>query len=163
MEVFTVSFFGHRQIENLISLDNKLDVLISTLLKEKYFVEFLVGRNGEFDQAVSASIRRCKRLVRNDNSCHVWVLPYMTADLQNNGEHYLEYYDTIEVAAYKHYRSAFQSRNRKMVDRSNLVVFYVEKMFGGAYQTMQYAKKCNKPIVNLAARNTLSNDILESI
>ncbi len=75
----------------------------------------------------------------------------------------MEYYDTIEVAAYKHYKSAFQSRNRKMVDRSNLVVFYVEKMFGGAYQTMQYAKKCNKPIVNLAARNTLPNDILESI
>ena len=37
-----------------------------------------------------------------------------------------------------------------MVDRSDLVVFCVEHNSGGAYQTMQYAKKANTNIVNLS-------------
>lgn len=35
-----------------------------------------------------------------------------------------------------------------MVDRSDLVVFFVEHNSGGAFQTMQYAKKVNANIVN---------------
>ena len=37
-----------------------------------------------------------------------------------------------------------------MVDRSALVVFCVEHNSGGAYQTMQYAKKANANIINLS-------------
>ena len=36
-----------------------------------------------------------------------------------------------------------------MVDRSNLVVFYVETSEGGAYQTMQYAIQQGKDLINL--------------
>ena len=49
-------------------------MLIRKLLKEKEYVEFLIGRDGEFDQIVSSTIRRCKRTVRGDNSNHVWEL-----------------------------------------------------------------------------------------
>ena len=44
------------------------------------YIEFLVGRDGEFDQLVSSTIRRCKRTIRDDNSSLVLVLPYMTAE-----------------------------------------------------------------------------------
>ena len=37
-----------------------------------------------------------------------------------------------------------------MVDRSDLVVFYVEHNSGGAYQTMRYAQEKEKRIINLA-------------
>ena len=37
-----------------------------------------------------------------------------------------------------------------MVDRSDLVVFFVERETGGAYQTMRYAEKNGKTIINLA-------------
>ena len=61
MEVFTVSFFGHRMIDNALEIESRLEQLILTLFREHEYVEFLLGRDGEFDQIVSSVIRRCKR------------------------------------------------------------------------------------------------------
>ena len=116
------------------------------------YVEFLVGREGEFDQLVSSTIRRCKRFVRDDNSAHVWVLPYVTAEFLNNEESFRQYYDEIEIcgsAAAGHFKGAHQIRNREMVDRSDLVVFCIQHESGGAWQTMKYAKKQGKPYINI--------------
>lgn len=52
-------------------------------------------------------------------------------------------------SAEKHFKSAHQVRNRSMVDRSDLVIFCIEHNSGGAYQTMQYAKKADAKIMNL--------------
>ena len=41
-----------------------------------------------------------------------------------------------------------------MVDRSDFVVFFVERNSGGAYQTMKYAEKQGKEIINLADDKT---------
>ena len=133
-------------------IEQSLEELISSLLRSKEYVEFLVGRNGEFDQLVSSAIRRCKREIWDNNSVHVWVLPYATADYRDNEEDYRAYYDEIEVfnSAGKHFKAAFQARNRNMVDRADLVVFYVERNEGGAYQTMRYAIQQGKQYINLA-------------
>lgn len=152
MNVFTVSFFGHRIIENPLLIEQYLEALIRKLLKEKEYVEFLVGRDGEFDQMVSSVILRCKRTVRNDNSVHVWVLPYVTTAYRDNEKAYQDYYDEIEVcgiSAGTHYKGAYQARNRAMVDRSNLVVCCIQHQNGGAWQTMKYAKKQHKACINI--------------
>ena len=152
MEVFTVSFFGHRMIENALEIESRLERLIRTLLREHEYIEFLVGRDGEFDQLVSSTIRRCKRECRSDNSSHIWVLPYITAEFRDNEESFRDYYDEIEVceaAAMGHYKNAHQTRNRAMVERSDLVVFCIQHKSGGAWQTMKYAKKQGVPCVNL--------------
>ena len=152
MEVFTVSFFGHRMIENALEIENRLERLIRTLLQEHEHVEFLVGRDGEFDQLASSAIRRCKREYRSDNSAHIWVLPYLTAEYRDNEESFRDYYDEIEVceaAAGSHYKNAHQTRNRAMVDRSNLVVFCVQHESGGAWRTIKYAKKQGKHYINI--------------
>lgn len=152
MDTFTVSFFGHRYIDNPFPIEKTLDELIGSLLRSKEYVEFLVGRNGDFDQLVSSAIRRCKREIRGNNSAHVWMLPYVTADYRDNEEDYRAYYDEIEVfdSAGMHFKAAFQARNRNMVDRADLVVFCVERNEGGAYQTMRYAIQQGKPYINLA-------------
>ena len=152
MEVFTVSFFGHRMIDDVLEIENRLEQLIRTLLSEHEYVEFLVGRDGEFDQLVSSAIRRCKREYRSDNSSHIWVLPNLTAEYRDNKESFRDYYDEIEVcesAAGSHYKNAHQTRNRAMGDRSDLVVFCIQHESGGAWQTMKYAKKQGKPCINL--------------
>ena len=159
MEVFTVSFFGHRMIVNALEIENRLEQLIRTLLQEHQYVEFLVGRDGEFDQLVSSTIRRCKRECRSDNSSHIWVLPYVTAEFRDNEESFRDYYDEIEVweaAAGGHYKNAHQTRNRAMVDKSDLVVFCIQRGSGGAWQTMKYAKKQGKNYINL-------NDQMEEV
>lgn len=152
MDTYTVSFFGHRRIDDPLTVDRRLDAFICRLLFKKSYVEFLVGRDGDFDQLVSSAIHRAKRTVRDDNSSLVWVLPYATAEYRNHAESYQEYYDEVEIseaAAGCHYKAAFQARNRSMVDRSNLVAFFVDHHSGGAYQTMRYAQKQGIPYINL--------------
>lgn len=157
MNTYTVSFFGHRYLENPVPIEKALDELIGSMLRSKEFLEFLVGRDGEFDQIVSSSIRRCQRRIRGDNSAHVWVLPYPTAEFRDNEMSFREYYDEIEVCSASssgHFKGAHQIRNREMVKRSHLVVFCVQHESGGAWQTMKYVKKHGIPYINL-------NDILE--
>lgn len=154
MDTYTVSFFGHRYIDNPFPIEKALEELIGSLLRSKEYVEFLVGRNGDFDQLASSIIRRCKREIRDNNSAHVWVLPYETANYREYEDDYRAYYDEIEVfgSAGSHYKAAFQARNRSMVDRSHLVVFFVERNEGGAHQTMRYAIQQGKQYINLADR-----------
>lgn len=153
MNIFTVSFFGHRQIDNFFMVESQLEKVIGSLLNQKQFLEFLVGREGEFDQLVSSTIRRCKKNIRNDNSSLIWVMPYLTAEYRDNEKSFLDYYDEIEVceqASAAHYKSAFQIRNRAMVDRSDLVILYIDHPSGGAYQTFRYIQKTKKKYVNIA-------------
>ena len=155
MEIYTVSFFGHRSIPDFHAVEDQAEILIRSLLLKEEYVEFLVGRDGDFDQIISSSIRRLKRSVRDDNSTLIWILPYLTAELRNNVDSFQEYYDEIEIccdAANSHPKGAFQIRNRQMVDRSNLSVFYVDHMNGGAYQTMCYAQRQRIRIINFASK-----------
>ena len=149
MQVYTVSFFGHRRLCDPIRIERRLDEVIKELLLTRQYVEFLVGRDGDFDIIAASVIHRCKRKYRDDNSSLVWVLPYMTADFRDNEEFYQEYYDDIEVFSGTHYKSAFQQRNRDMISRSNLAIFAVNKTEGGAYSTMKYATAQGKLIINL--------------
>ena len=153
LRLYTVSFFGHRIIEDFNRAEKKAKVIIRELILQKEYVEFLVGRGGDFDQIVSSAVKRLQRRIRADNSSLVWVLPYSTAQLRNNEESFQAYYDEIEIcdaAQNSHPKRAYQIRNRQMVDRSDLVVFYVEHNSGGAYQTMRYAQERGKQIINLA-------------
>ncbi len=153
LDTYTVSFFGHRQIENVSAIEKRLDEIIRPLLFEKEYVEFLVGRDGEFDQLAASAVKRLKRSVGGDNSTLVWVPPYPTAEYRDYEADYAAYYDEIEIcpeSAAAHFKSAFQLRNRWMVDRNGLVVCYVERPNGGAFQTLQHAKRHGKNIINVA-------------
>lgn len=114
MNLYAVSFFGHRQIDNIFVIEQRLETIIQELLLTKEYVEFFVGRDGEFDQLVASTIRRCKRVVRDDNSALVLVLPYATAEYRNNEQSFHEYYDEIEIcaeSAERHFKSANQTRS----------------------------------------------------
>ena len=74
LDVYTVSFFGHRQVDRFFETEEKVTELVRKLITEKEYVEFLIGRDGEFDQIVASTVRRAKRDLRDDNSELVWVL-----------------------------------------------------------------------------------------
>ena len=150
-DIFTVSFFGHRQIENSRQVEEQLDGLVRRFIREKEYVDFLVGRNGEFDQFVSSAVRRANNDIDDANSSLILVLPYMTAEYANNKESFEKYYDEVEIFSSGHFKSAFQTRNRSMVDRSDLVVFCIDRSDGGAFQTAKYAKRIGKEYINLGS------------
>ena len=68
MEIFTVAFFGHRYIDNPFRIEERLEEHIYRLLAEKEYVDFLVGRDGEFDQFASSAVLRVRKRYRDDNS-----------------------------------------------------------------------------------------------
>ena len=152
METYTVSLFGHRQIDNPCQIEQQLEKIIRQLLKRPEYIEFLIGRNGDFDILAASVIKRCRRAVGAHNSTMILVLPHETAELRHNTQALQDYYGEVELcqaAAAVHYKQALQVRNRHMADRSDLVIFCVSR-HGGAYQTMQYAAQQNIPYINLA-------------
>lgn len=102
---------------------------------------------------VSSVIKRAISNYGYGNTYFTLVLPYIKAEYRDNEKSYLDYYDDVEICAESaeaHYKSAIQIRNRNMVDRSNLVVFFIQRNSGGAYKTLQYALKQGKRIINIA-------------
>ena len=153
LNIFTVEFFGHRYVDNIIRIEDMLEEQIRKLIDENEYVDFLVGRNGDFDQCVSSSVLRVRKNHRDDNSALVLVLPYPTAEYLNNENYFHEYYTDIEIsstASVAHPKSAIQIRNREMVDRADLIICYIEHEKGGAWQTVEYAIKQGKTVINLA-------------
>ncbi len=153
MNTYTVSFFGHREIDRPFVIEKRLEAVIADLIKSKEYVEFLVGRDGEFDQLVSSTVRRVTKRLEYGNTSLVLVLPYMRAEYRDNEESFHRYYDAVEIceeSASAYPAAAFKKRNRSMVDRSDLIIYCVERKEGGAYSTMQYAERSCKNILNLA-------------
>lgn len=56
MELFTVAFFGHRYVDNILAVEDKLEDIILTLMREKEYLDFVVGCNGDLDQCVSSTV-----------------------------------------------------------------------------------------------------------
>ncbi|MBQ2780993.1 MAG: hypothetical protein IJO75_06060 [Clostridia bacterium] len=78
----------------------------------------------------------------------------------NNEKYYHDYYTDVEIsyaASKAHPKAAIQLRNREMVDRADLVICYIERKEGGAWQTVKYAMEQNKKVINLADDSTSSH------
>jgi len=152
LDIFTVSFFGHREIDRFREVERQVETLVLKLIEGKDYVDFLVGRNGDFDQIAASAVRRAKECYRGKSSL-IWVMPYELAEYRENKKAYDQYYDEVEICSESdgsHPKAAYQIRNRSMVDRSDLIIFCVTHNHGGAYQTLQYAKSKRKDIINIA-------------
>ena len=148
MEFFTVSLFGHREIDDLRQLDCKILPLIRELIQTKSYVSFLIGRNGEFDEYTASVIKRVQKSTGKENNELVLVLPYYVANL----EYYEKYYDSVTIperVCGVHYKVALTERNRWMVEQSDLVMVYLERDNGGAYKAMKYAESLGKRIIKI--------------
>lgn len=153
MNIYTVSFFGHKEIENPTEIENRLEKIIHDLVMQKEYIEFLIGRDGEFDLLASSVIKRVTANHDYGNTSFVLVLLYPKADYRDNEQFYLDYYDEVEIcceSSKSYFKAAIQNRNKSMVDRSNLIVCCIQHKSGGAYKTIQYAEKQNCKIINVA-------------
>ena len=152
LEIYMVSFFGHRYIENFRLAEEKVDKLIHKLLQEHEYVEFLVGRDGDFDQLATSAVKRAQHSYAKHRCDITWVMPYLKAEYTKNVDNLDKYYDYVEICPESekvHPKQAIQVRNCYMVDRSDLSVFWVDHEKGGAYKTMKYAAESGKDHKNL--------------
>lgn len=152
MDIYTISFFGHRTLSNAFAVEKTLEQTVRELIKSKEYVEFLVGRSGEFDILAASVIHRVQIALDRANSSLVLVLPYMTAEYRDNSENFNSFYDETEIcekSAQAHFKAALQIRNQYMIDRSDLVISCLEHNSGGAFQATEYAKKQGISVVNI--------------
>ncbi len=152
MEIYRVAFIGHRDIDNIKEIEYRIEEIAKHLICQHEYVEFYIGRNGDFDISVASSIKRVQKALGASNSTLTLVLPYNVRD-----EYFLrKFYDDLcyPLDPKTHYKSAITKRNKWMVDNSDLLICFVKQgQSGGALTTFKYAHKQGIEVINLAAQN----------
>lgn len=131
MDIYRVSFIGHREVDDFFFVEEQVYNIVCELLRTKEYVEFYVGRNGEFDILVASVIKRARREIGEYNSSLILVIPYQVADMDS----YEKFYDDViypNELRKVHYKSAITKRNEWLVDHSDMLVAYVTHDYGGA-------------------------------
>ena len=153
VEIYRVSFIGHREIYRHIILEQKVEQIARDLLSKKEYVEFYVGRNGDFDILVASGIKRAQKAVGHHNSSLILLQPYPTKD----DKYYEDFYDEVwyPIDSKTHPKGAITKRNRWMIEQADIVICYIEREEGGAYTDLKYAQKLEKEIINLADKSNM--------
>lgn len=147
-DIYRVAFFGHRRIDRLREIEEKLVPILNELILTKEYVEFYIGRNGDFDEFVASVIKRVQKQLDRGNSALILTLPYTVKDI----EYYADYYDEIvipDAIGKAHPKAAITLRNRWMAETCDLVICYIEREEGGAYAAVKYAEKLQSTVINL--------------
>lgn len=149
MDIYNVTFFGHRNFCIERKTEERLYAIVRDLILTKPYVDFFVGRNGDFDIFAASVVKRAQNAFGHDNSSLTLVLPYAQKDI----EYYAQYYDNVmipECIEKTHPKGAITKRNRWMAEACDLFICYVERESGGAYEAMKYAERIGKNIIDLA-------------
>ena len=149
MNVCKIAFFGHRTLTSHRIIEERLYPLLKELIVNNSFVEFYVGRDGEFDILCASAVKQVQKSVGSENSALTLVLAYAKKDIED----YERYYSSViipECIAKIHPKRAITARNKWMIEESDIVLCYVEKDSGGAFTALKYAQKLDKKIINLA-------------
>ena len=152
MKIYRVSFFGHRALTSVRETEDKIERLAKELMQKNDFVEFYVGRNGDYDIYAASAVKRAQKAIGSQNSALVLVLPYAVKDV----EYYKDFYDEVilPLGCDTHFKNAISKRNEWMIENSDLVVAFVQKKYGGAHSALRYAEKQGVEIINLSIRET---------
>ena len=143
------SFFGHRDV--FCDLSDELKSSIETAITEYSITTFYVGDRGNFDRQASGCVLAMKK--KYPHIRLVLILPYFTNKLNEYKEIYESQYDDIIIPSILdgvHPKGAITKRNRWMVDESELIIAYITRDYGGAYNTVKYASRSNKRIINIS-------------
>lgn len=152
--MITCTFAGHREFYGS-KIRDLVDETIESILKKDDTFLFYSGDMGDFDKLCASVVRAAKKRHPNLHITLVAVLPYMMNKVNTNKEYYEEYFDDVLIPAELsgvHYKSAISKRNRWIMQRSDCLIAYVHRDFGGAFSTVKYAHKLNKPVINLAEK-----------
>ncbi len=141
--------------EDYIALKHKIKTVIISLINKGYNTFYTGGCNG-FDMIVGEILLDLKL---DYDIKSIIVMPYISfgrnfdsrwtivrQKLLNDSDETLYLYE-------KYKRGCYQDRNKFMVERSSIVVTYHNGQKGGTLNTINFAKKNKKNIVNLYEEN----------
>ena len=147
-----ITFFGHSDFKE----NDEFEKIILDLLEKKIgdnVAEIYLGGYGNFD---AFAYKCCKKYKQNhSNVSLVFVTPYLNFENSNLMYDYVIYPEIED----KPLRFAITYRNRYMVEKAEYIIFYLNREWGGAYQSYKYAKQKKKDLLNLAELD-LKNDCI---
>ena len=135
----TVTFFGHRDTPK--EIEPALRLTLIDLIENKNATVFYVGNHGNFDDMVR---RQLEDLSKTYPIKYYVVLAYMPGKNDTPDEHSI----LIEGIETVPRRFAINYRNKWMLTKSDIVVTYVTRPFGGAWELKQLAEKMGKILLN---------------
>ena len=153
MDTFTVAFFGHKRIEEPEMLEKCLDENILRLLSKKDHVQFLVGRDGDFDQLATESVYRIRMKYHVSNCDMIMIIPDLTPKYINKIDSPEHFYDAVELAiaaSLVRQKYMIQTRNQEMIERADLILCYLTHESPVAWKTVQHAILQGKMVINIA-------------
>lgn len=146
-EIYRVSMIGHRVVEDY-SVEERLHELFRELPRTREYVEFYLGRNGDFDILAASVIKRLQKNYRDDNSAMILVLPYPV----KNYEYYEDYYDEIIIPDELHGvhpKAAITERNRWMVTNTDVLIAYIQNESGRTAPCVHMAEQLGRKIIKI--------------
>lgn len=145
MQEKIVCFAGHRFDWHCIGVEDKLLQTIEELINKGYSV-FYDGGYGAFDKKCAETVIQLKnkyphiKLIRILSYYHHEKEKYDLPSCYDGSE----YPDLEEL----HYKQIIVKRNEWMIDHCDILVCHIENTYkSGAYKTVKYAQKINKPII----------------
>lgn len=141
-----ITFCGHSDFRPTATLEETLLSILETQVGNAQ-VDFYLGGYGNFD----IFALRVGRLYQktHPNVTLVFVTPYLyDARMSEKAQAY----DTVLYPPFENVppKFAISRRNKYMAEQAELVIGYITRSSGGAYQTYDYAKRKGRVTVNLA-------------
>lgn len=134
------TFFGHRDASDSLT-DELRKVLIELIVAGNVDV-FYIGNSGNFDRVASRVLSELSS--EYSFTCQI-VLTYLP-------EHEIDYnFETILPEGIENVprKFAISYRNKWMIEQSDIVVTYVKRNYGGAYQFKVIAEKKGKKVIEI--------------
>lgn len=136
----TVTFCGHRELDEPGVIRNWLEMTVERLIEEGAD-RFLLGGYGACDALAASVVFQAKK--KHPAVRSILVLPYL--DRKVDASLYdSTLYPPLEAVPR---RLAIVKRNEYMVAQSDVIVAYVRYSWGGAAATLRYAEKQQKRII----------------
>ena len=139
----TVTFFGHKDTPK--EIEPTLRTTLVDLIENHGATEFYVGNNGNFDAMVR---RQFENLSQTYSITYNIVLAY----IPTKKSEYDDYTNTILPEGIETIpkRFAISYRNKWMVEQSDIVITYVARTYGGAWQFKGMAERQRKTVIELS-------------
>lgn len=137
------TFFGHRDCPSEIKV--KLHEVLIDLIENQAVDMFYVGNNGAFDRLVRAVLRELAQKYAQIQ--YAVVLERMPTEQDGTAQDTMLPEGIEEVPP----RFAISWRNNWMLHKSDFVVCYVTRSWGGAAKFAETAKRRKKTVINIAS------------
>ena len=147
----TIAFAGHA----FITSSGKVKEIVKEQIRNHAVgigrITCYLGGYGNFDEICACA---CRELKQEEYGIEVvYVSPYFSLqeqakikEMQRSGLYDTSIYPPIEKTPP---RFAILKRNEWMMTNADLVIAYVDHSYGGAYKSLQVAKRKNKKIINI--------------